>query len=52
MRQETIRYVPFPRIGEYLMLGWFVVADMGDYHGEWCCMMCWPCQCRCVEPKS
>jgi hypothetical protein len=44
------RFVPHHRVIDYMRLGWAWAADLGDYHGEWCCLMCWPCNCRCVEP--
>lgn len=46
------RYVPHGRVRAYEALGWLWAADLGPIHGEWSCLMWWPCQCKCVEPEA
>jgi hypothetical protein len=47
---QFLRYVRHERVMDYMRLGWMWAADLGDYHSEWSCLMCWPCSCKCVEP--
>jgi len=46
------RYVRHEDVLRYFQLGWAWAADLGDYHGEWSCLMSWPCGCRVVEPLT
>lgn len=46
----TFRYVIHERVLLYFQVGWMFAADLGPTHGEWSCLLVWPCQCRCVEP--
>lgn len=47
---RTYRYVPHYLLPDYLSLGWLVIADLGDYHGQFSVLCEWRCGCRCVEP--
>lgn len=44
------RYVVYGRVQAYEALGWLFAADLGPTHGEWSCLMRWPCGCKCMEP--
>ena len=44
------RYVPHHRMLDYFRVGWMWDADLGPVHGQWSCLMSWPCNCKCVEP--
>jgi hypothetical protein len=50
-RTRLYRYVAHDDMPAYEALGWLWVADLGDYHGQWSCLMAWPCACACVEPR-
>ena len=47
----TFRYVRHELVPDYELLGWLWMADLGDYHGQYSCLMAWPCACPCVEPR-
>lgn len=49
-RPGIYRYVIHERVTDYLRLGWAIAADLGPVHGHWSLLMCWPCECKCVEP--
>jgi hypothetical protein len=46
------RYVVHERVPAYLALGWMFTADLGPPHNEHALLMCWPCGCKLVEPRS
>lgn len=46
----TFRYVLHERVRDFIMLGWLECADLGPPHNEYSVLMCWPCQCKYVEP--
>jgi hypothetical protein len=48
----TFCYVLHERVRGYELLGWMWAADLGEYHGQYSCLMVWPCACRCVEPNE
>jgi hypothetical protein len=47
----TYRYVRHDDVMLYCLCGWMWAADLGPPHNEYSTLMCWPCQCRCREPK-
>lgn len=48
---ETVfRYVLHDCVENFLNLGWMVVADLGEVHGQYSVLMWRPCECRYVEP--
>jgi hypothetical protein len=49
---RTYRYVIWPRLPDYLALGWLPVADLGGYHGQWSYLCEWLCSCPMKEPKK
>ena len=51
---RTFRYVLHERREDYERLGWMVVADLGDYHGQFSVLAEFICSCgrACVEPQS
>jgi hypothetical protein len=46
----VFRYVTHERVHDYMLVGWAWAADLGDYHGQYSCLMVWPCKCPPVEP--
>lgn len=51
MNERFFRYVLHERIADYLQLGWMLCAPLGPPHDEYAVLMCWLCNCGCVEPK-
>lgn len=48
----TFRYVRHDDVLTYARLGWMIaVADLGPPHNQYSTLMCWPCQCKCREPR-
>jgi hypothetical protein len=45
------RYVLHGRVRAYEAIGWMFAADLGSIHGEWSCLMWWPCACKYTEPR-
>lgn len=39
------RYAPIERLGDFVALGWMIVADLGPTHGEYSALAAWPCGC-------
>jgi hypothetical protein len=41
-------------VADWLKVGWMVVADLGEPHGQWSVLMAWRCCCRDepVKPKG
>jgi hypothetical protein len=55
MTEQILRYVPHADVPDYLACGWGWGApnfgDLGLPHSQYCALLHWPCQCRCVEPR-
>lgn len=54
MRKKVsiFRYVPYPKIGAYLDLGWYWDGTlMEGPHIKWAVVMEWLCDCPVREPK-
>jgi len=49
---RIFRFVTWPVLEDFLLLGWMVVADLGPTHGEWSCLCEWRCDCRVIEAKK
>lgn len=49
---QVVKYVLHLRVVDHLILGWMVVADPGQTHGEFSCLMGWCCSCEVREPAS
>jgi hypothetical protein len=46
------RYVPWHQVDDYFLLGWMGVPCRPHEHmDQYRAILCWPCKCRCVEPK-
>lgn len=50
--EQLFRYVVHERVGDFLLVGWMVCADLGTYHTDvWGAVLYWrPCSCRYTEP--
>ena len=45
------RYVPYDRVVDYLDIGWMVASCREHAHMDvYRVILCWPCECRLVEP--
>ncbi len=49
---RTFRYVTWPRLPDYLALGWLPVADLGHPLDQYSLLCEWLCSCKCVEPNQ
>ncbi len=45
IRTGNMQFVPEHEIERFLLIGWMVIADLGEVHGAWSVMM-WRCDCR------
>lgn len=45
--------VAYDLLSDWLSLPWMVIADLGEYHGQFSVMLGWKCCCgrECVKPK-
>jgi len=46
-----VAFVVHRQIEDYLRLGWMMVANLGEYHGQFSVLMGWCCQCPCTVPE-